>query len=170
MSRRGLELADWAAVKYAIQVALAVVLTLMLGAASACAINPSSKASSARQATPSPKVTPSPSRLDLEVAMPDGFPTDGAIYPGARLTVAAKSTSATQPTWGMNWEPLDSVDKVQAFYSTKLSQGDWSIQFKGSSNATFTATFSRKSNPKSGGMIGADGSSGVTKISLSLVN
>ena len=102
--------------------------------------------------------------------MPDGFPADVPIYPGARLTAAAKFTSSTQATWGMNWETLDSVDKVQAFYSTKLSQGDWSIQFKGSSNASFAATFSRKSNPKSSGIIGADGNSGVTKISLSLVS
>jgi hypothetical protein len=151
-------------------VSLAVVLTLVLGFASACADNPGTKASSARQASPSPKVTPSPSKLNPEVPMPDGFPTDVPIYPGARLTAAAKFTSGSQTTWGMNWETLDSVDKVQAFYSTKLAQGDWSIQFKGSSNASFTATFSRKSNPKSTGILGADGSSGVTKISLSLVN
>ena len=102
--------------------------------------------------------------------MPDGFPTDVPIYPGARLTAAAKFTSGTQITWGMNWETLDSLDKVQAFYSTKLSQGDWTIQFKGSSNASFAATFSRKSNPKSSGILGADASSGVTKISLSLAS
>jgi hypothetical protein len=160
-----------AAVKSILRVALAVVLTVVLGAASACAINPSSKASSARVASPSPaKVTPSPSKLDPEVAMPDGFPTDVPIYPGARLTAAAKFTSGAQTTWGMNWETLDSLDKVQAFYSAKLSQADWTIQFKGSSNASFAATFSRKSNSKSSGILGADASSGVTKISLSLVN
>jgi hypothetical protein len=152
------------------RVALALVLTVALGFASACANGPGSKASGARQASPSPKVSPSPSKLDPEVAMPDGFPADVPIYPGARLTAAAKFTSGAQTTWGMNWETLDSVDKVQAFYSTKLSQGDWSIQFKGSSNASFAATFSRKSNPKVSGIIGADGRSGVTKISLSLVS
>jgi hypothetical protein len=156
-------------VKYALRVALAVVLMVVVGAASACGGSASSKASGARQASPSPKVTPSPSKLDPEVAMPDGFPADVPIYPGARLTAAAKFTSGSQTTWGMNWETLDGLDKVQAFYSTKLSQGDWSIQFKGSSNASFAATFSRKSNPKSSGILGADGSSGVTKISLSLV-
>ena len=102
--------------------------------------------------------------------MPDGFPSDVPIYPGARLTAAAKFTSGAQATWGMNWETLDSVDKVQAFYSTKLSQGDWNFVLKDSSSAKFSATFSRKSNPKSVGVIGADGSSGVTKISLSLVS
>ena len=100
--------------------------------------------------------------------MPAGFPADVPIYPGARLTAAATFASGTQAAWGVEWETLDSVDKVQAFYSTQLSQGDWSIQFKGSANSSFAATFSRKSNPKSSGIIGADGSSGVTKISLSL--
>jgi hypothetical protein len=102
--------------------------------------------------------------------MPDGFPADVPIYPGAKLTAAAKFTSGSQTTWGMNWETLDSVDKVQAFYSAKLSQGDWNIQFKGSSATSFAATFSRKSNSRSSGILGADGSSGVTKISLSLIN
>lgn len=155
---------------YAFRVALALILAVVLGFASACVNAPVSKASGARQASPSPKATPSPSKLDPEVAMPDGFPADVPTYPGSRLTAAAKFTSGTQTTWGVNWETLDSIDKVQAFYSTKLSQGDWSIQFKGSSNGSFAATFSRKSNPKSSGIIGADGRSGVTRISLSLVS
>jgi hypothetical protein len=153
-----------------VRVALALLFTVVLVTASACADTSSSKASSARQASSSPKVSPSPSTLDPEVAMPDGFPADVPIYPGSRLTAAAKFTSGTQTTWGMNWETLDGIDKVQAFYSAKLSQADWSIQFKGSSNASFAATFSRKSNPKSTGILGADGRSGVTKISLSLVS
>jgi hypothetical protein len=147
-----------------------VVLTAALGAASACSFGANSKASSARLASPSPKATTSPPKPGPEVAMPDGFPADVPIYPGAKLTAAAKFTSGSQTTWGMNWETLDSVDKVQAFYSAKLSQGDWNIQFKGSSATSFAATFSRKSNPRSSGILGADGSSGVTKISLSLVN
>ncbi len=89
-------------------------------------------------------------------------------HPGARLAAAATFTSGGQTSWGVEWETLDSLDRVQTFYSTKLSQGDWTIQFKGTSNSSFAATFSRKSNPKSTGILGADGSLGVTKISLSL--
>jgi hypothetical protein len=101
--------------------------------------------------------------------MPSGFPPDVPIYPGARLTAAGSFTSSGQPTaWGMEWETLDSVDKVQAFYSSKLSQGDWTIDFSGSTGSKFAATFKRKSNPKSTGAIGVDGSSGVTRISMSL--
>ena len=103
--------------------------------------------------------------------MPSGFPPDVPIYPDARLTRQATFTATGQPTaWGMEWQTLDGVDKVQAFYSSKFSQGDWTIEFTDSTGAKFAATFKRKSNPKSKGGIGADGGSGVTKISMSLVS
>jgi hypothetical protein len=50
-----------------------------------------------------------------------------------------------------------------------LSTGDWQIVFNGSANTAVSANYSRKSNPKVGGMLGADGSSGITRITLSLV-
>ena len=90
------------------------------------------------------------------------------VYTGARLTAGAAFTASGQTTWGMEWETLDAVDKVQAFYASKLSQGDWKVQISAVANATFSATFSRKSNSKFAGILGADGSSGVTKISMSL--
>jgi hypothetical protein len=152
--------------------ATVALFALALVAGAACAGSNSKAASSSRTEAASPKASPSlkpaGDRLDPEVAMPPGFPADVPIYPGARLTAAAAFGPAAQRAWGMEWETLDSVDRVQAFYSTRLSQGDWSIQFKGSANASFAATFSRKSNPRSMGSLGADGSSGVTRISLSL--
>lgn len=98
---------------------------------------------------------------------PNGFPADIPVYPGARLTAGATFSGSGQTTWGMEWETLDGVDRVQAFYSSKLSQGDWNIQFSSSANGSFSATFNRKSNSSATGILGADGSSGVTKISLS---
>jgi hypothetical protein len=68
----------------------------------------------------------------------------------------------------MEWETLDGLDKVKGFYSSKLSQGDWNIQFSGSANSSFSAIFNRKSTSNFAGILGADASSGVTKISLSL--
>jgi hypothetical protein len=160
--------------KSGLRVATVVFIALALVTGVSCAGSNSKVASSSRTAAPSPKPSPSlrapGDRLDPEVPMPVGFPADVPIYPGARLTAGAAFGPAGQMAWGMEWETLDSVDKVQAFYSTKLSQGDWTIQFKGNANASFAATFSRKSNPKSGGILGADGSSGVTKISLSLTS
>jgi hypothetical protein len=100
--------------------------------------------------------------------MPVGFPSDVPIYPGARLTAGAQFSANGKTAWGMEWETLDSVTKVQAFYASKLSEGDWNVQFSGTANGSFSAVFNRKSNKSVTGILGADGSSGVTKISLSL--
>ena len=100
--------------------------------------------------------------------MPAGFPPDVPIYSGARLTAAAAFPASGTTTWGLEWETLDTVNKVQAFYASKLSQGDWTIQIRAVTNGAFAGTFGRKSNSKFAGIVGADGSSGVTKISMSL--
>ncbi len=103
--------------------------------------------------------------------MPADFPSDVPVYTGARLTAAAKFPSSGLTTWGMEWETRDTIDKVHTFYASKLSQGDWTIQFSGPTGpSAFSASFTRKSNAKVIGLLGADGSSGVTKISLSIVN
>ena len=122
------------------------------------------KAASPARIAPPPKAT----GVDVEVTPPPGFPADVPVYPGARLTAAASFTSPGQVAWGMEWQTVDGVDKVQLFYKTKFSQGDWQITFNGSANQAFSATYSRKSNPKFGGLLGADGSSGITRITLSL--
>ena len=99
--------------------------------------------------------------------MPAGFPSEVPTYPGARLTAAAGFPDNGQTKWGMEWETVDAIDKVQTFYSSKLSQGDWNSQFTAGSGS-FAATFSRKSNSTFAGVLAADGSSGVTKISMYL--
>lgn len=100
--------------------------------------------------------------------MPSGFPPDFPFYPGARLTAAAQFASNGQIAWGLEWETLDGADKVQAFYAARLAQGDWALSFSGIANGAYSAVFTRKSNSKVNGILGADGSSGVTKISLAL--
>jgi hypothetical protein len=145
---------------------LACLFTVTLGIGAACG-GSSSTASSARLSSPSPSPT-AVSKLDPEVPTPVGFPSDVPIYPGARLTAGAQFTANGQTAWGMEWETLDTVAKVQAFYAGKLSQGDWNVQFSGTANGSFSAVFNRKSNNSVTGILGADGSSGVTKISLSL--
>jgi hypothetical protein len=89
--------------------------------------------------------------------MPAGFPADVPIYTGARLTSAANFASNGQTTWGLEWETFDSVDKVTAFYTGKLDQGDWTVTFSGTANGAFSAVFARKSNSKVGGILGVDG-------------
>ena len=153
--------------RFASRAGAALFLMVVLVGASACRLPGSSTgspASSARQA-----VTPSPvGPLDAAVQTPAAFPADVPVYPGARLTAGAAFSANGVTTWGVEWETLDSVDKVKAFYTSKLGQGDWTVQFSGEANAMFSATFSRKSNSKVAGILGADGSSGITKISMSL--
>lgn len=156
--------------RFAVRTAAALLLIGSLLGASACRLpggSSGSAASSSRQA--SSKATPSPvGPLDAAVPTPAGFPADVPVYNSARLTAGASFTAPGQTTWGMEWETLDSVEKVQAFYASKLSQGDWTVQMSAVANAAFSATFSRKSNSKVAGILGADGSSGITKISMSL--
>jgi len=158
--------------KSSLRFSLMFVVTFMLAAASACG-GSTGTAGSSPKASSTSKTSPSPegySKLDPEVAMPKGFPADVPIYTGARLTAAATFSANGQTTWGMEWETLDGIDKVKAYYSSKLSQGDWNVQFSGSSGSTFSAIFNRKSTSSAVGTIAADASSGVTKIALSFAS
>ena len=101
--------------------------------------------------------------------MPPTFPADVPIYPKARLTEAAGFPSSAPTSWGMEWQTVDSVDKVQAYYTTKLSEGDWSMTVNSTANGEFKATFRRKSNGNVQGTLAVNSTSGVTKILLSLV-
>lgn len=126
------------------------------------------------QASPTPSVSGSPlaqasGKLGAEVAMPPTFPADVPIYPKARLTQAAGFPSSAPTSWGMEWQTLDSVDKVQAYYTDKLNQGDWSLTVSSTANGEFKATFRRKSNGSVQGTLAANSTSGVTKILMSLV-
>ena len=121
---------------------------------------------------PSASDIPSPvphSGLDQPQPTPAGFPGDVPVYPGARLTAGASFSGSSEMTYGIDWETLDSIAKVQAFYASKLNQNGWSISFSGNTSANFSAVFSRTDNSQENGVVGADGSSGITKIHLSLV-
>jgi hypothetical protein len=132
----------------------------------ACSFRGSSPASAARTTgTPLAKAS---GQLDAQVAMPSNFPADVPIYPAARLTAEGAFESPGEVAWGMEWETLDPVSKVQAFYARQMSQGDWTINFSDNTNLHFAATFSRKSNSHAGGTLVGDSGSGVTKILMSL--
>jgi hypothetical protein len=118
-------------------------------------------------AEPSPLARPS-GQLDVQVAVPAGFPDDVPVYTKARLTEGAKFSSSGQVSWGMEWQTLDSVGKVQAFYADKMNQGDWTITFTNKTSSAFSANFARKSNSSVQGTLGAGTGSGITRISLTL--
>jgi hypothetical protein len=132
----------------AARVLLGLVMVLVLAPAPACG------------ATTTPSTT--------AAAMPNGFPSDFPVYPGARLTHANQATANGQTTWGVEWETLDNLAAVQTFYMSKLNQGDWTISSNSSGSGGYSATFTRKSNPKDAGLLTIEVESSVTHITLAL--
>lgn len=125
-------------------------------------------------ASPSPTVSGSPlpgpsGKLSAQVPMPVSFPADVPIYPKARLTAAAAFPSSAPTSWGMEWQTLDPVSKVYAYYAAQMNQGNWAIQFTGTTADSFSATFKRKSDPNVTGTLVSDSAGGVSKILMSLV-
>ena len=146
--------------------AIAVAFLLL----AACSAGGGSQAGASPPGSPTPSPLAAASgRLHAQVPMPVSFPADVPIYPGARLTAAAPFTSSGQATWSMEWETLDSVTKVQAFYADKMAQGDWKIAFGDTSTNAFRATFGRKSDSRVTGTLASNNDSGYTKILMSLV-
>lgn len=129
----------------------------------ACSLSPNGSSS-----TSSPSGAAS-GQLDAQVQVPPAFPRDIPVYPGARLTAAAGFPSAGLTSWGMEWETLDAVPKVQAYYAQGLNKGDWSITFTTNVTDAFAATFVRRSNSHVNGTLAASRSGGVTKILMSLL-
>jgi hypothetical protein len=150
--------------------ALTVVLLAICVVVAACSDSGSSAATSARTSPSTSPLAKASGAFDAEVPMPPNFPPDVPIYTGARLTAGASCTSTGQVAWGMEWETLDPVAKVQVFYAKQLSQGDWTITVKDSPSGTFSAVFSRRSNSKFAGTLAANVDGGVTKILMSLVS
>lgn len=152
--------------KIVVRLILGVILTLALVVGSACGGSTSSSTSNS-----SPKASGTGGgNLDPQVSLPINFPSDFPVYAGARLVSAGTFTSNGTSTWSMDWETSDSVDKVQAFYTAKLAEGDWAISFSGGSNGAFSAIFNRKSNSSVGGILGVGVTTGITTINLALTN
>lgn len=130
----------------------------------ACSLSPGSSSNS-------PSTSGSPAgQLDAQVAMPPSFPGDVPVYPKARLTAAAGFPSSGPTSWGMEWETLDPVSKVRAYYAQSMNKGDWTITFTTQSSDSFAATFARKSNSHINGTLSSSASNGVTKILMSLLS
>jgi hypothetical protein len=122
--------------------------------------------------TPSPSGSPlaqASGRLGAEVPMPAGFPADVPVYPKARLTAAAGFPVAAPTSWGMEWQSLDGVAAVQAYYKDKLNHGDWTLTVTSTSATEFKATFGRKSDRSVIGTLDVTAAPGVVKILMSLV-
>ncbi len=84
--------------------------------------------------------------------------------------VPSPPSSSGPTSWGMEWETLDSVSKVQAYYAQNMSKGDWTITFATKSSDSFAATFARKSDSHINGTLSSNSANGVTKILMSLLS
>ena len=149
--------------------ALVAALVIMVAACGGSAGDTAIVQSPVPTAEQTPLARPS-GHLDAQVPLPSGFPGDVPVYTKARLTAGAAFRSGGQVSWGMEWQTLDTVDQVRAFYAQRLSQGDWNIAFATAPSGTFTATFTRKSNAQVQGTLSSNRANGVTKISMSLAS
>src|SRR5258708_3180405 len=145
------------AMRRAARTSAALLFISIVIAASACRIPGTSATGTASPArTATSRVSPAPSGpLDAAVPTPAAWPADVPVYPGARLTAGAAFSANGVTTWGMEWETLDAVDKVKAFYTGKLAQGDWSIQVNGGAHGRVAAPRSRKRKTRRAGPPGA---------------
>src|ERR1700687_1310053 len=142
----------------AARVVLGLVTVLLLG--------PACGATTTSSQSPMGSSTTDNGKLDPAVAMPNGFPSDFPVYPGARLIRANHVTSNGQTTWGTEWETVDNLAAVHSFYMSRLNQGDWTISFNSSGSGGYSAIFTRKSNPKDAGLLTVEVESNVTHIRL----
>jgi len=85
------------------------------------------------------------SSMDPAVVVPSDFPRDFPVYLGARPTYVGGDTSFGTTIWTMNWETIDSIDQVYAWYQTRLGQGDWTITSKTAGAGGDSISFARKS-------------------------
>jgi hypothetical protein len=101
--------------------------------------------------------------------MPSGFPADFPIYTGARLTAANSTPGSGSTKWTMEWQTLDTLSSVQAYYAVALDKNDWILLgYSGDINTRFSATFTRKSNHTLTNSLEVTNSAGLTKIDLVL--
>ncbi|MFI5283139.1 MAG: hypothetical protein ACHQ0J_08415 [Candidatus Dormibacterales bacterium] len=157
--------------RFAVVVALAALVSACGSSSSPAAQSGNSPSGSTPSAasTSTPDQNQNTAGLDPEVPAPSGFPSNVPVYPGARLTTGSSYNATGNTTYGMEWETHDSVSQVQAYYSSQLSQGDWSLTYSANSGGTFGAGFSQKSNQKVTGILAVASDNGITKITLSFV-
>src|ERR1700688_216986 len=104
--------------RFAFRAATALFLLVILAGASACQLPGSSAgntASSSRQASSHAAPSP-PGQLDAAAPTPAGFPAGVAGHTRAGRAAGAACSANGITAWGIEWETLDSVDKVRAFY------------------------------------------------------
>lgn len=100
--------------------------------------------------------------------VPDTFPKDFPIYPGAKVTSSLSGAEAGKSNgFWLTMSTTDSVDTVTAFYKTQLANSGWTIESTYTANDTTTETV--KKGDMSGSLaISRDASSKETQIVIIL--
>jgi len=100
-----------------------------------------------------------------EGKLPDGFPSDFPIYPGAKLTSSWTTTGEDSKGISVVWETTDSVTQVKLFYKDKLTAGGWKIDNELAQETMQTISFEKD---KTSGFVGLAESNGKLTISVTL--
>lgn len=66
--------------------------------------------------------------LNKENSLPNGFPTDFPIYPGAKITTSWKTEEEGAQGYSLVLETSDSLEKVTSFYNSELTKTAWNIE------------------------------------------
>lgn len=100
--------------------------------------------------------------------VPDNFPKDFPLYPGAKVTSALSGAqSGKNNGFWLTMSTADSVDKVSAFYKTQLATGGWTIDATYTAAGTTTETMTKSA--MSGSLaISSDSSTKETQIVIIL--
>lgn len=76
--------------------------------------------------------------------VPDNFPKDFPLYPGAKVTSALSGAQAGKNNgFWLTMSTPDSVDRVTAFYKSQLATNGWTIEATYTAAGTTTETMSK---------------------------
>lgn len=97
--------------------------------------------------------------------LPENFPKDFPIYPGAKL--AGSWTASSEETEGVSliWETSDSINKVTDYYKEKLTELGWESSFTSETEDSMTLMFEKDDTS---GFVGITTEDSKTVISLTL--
>lgn len=100
--------------------------------------------------------------------VPDNFPKDFPLYPGAKVTSALSGAqSGKNNGFWLTLTTLDSVDKVSAFYKAQFATNGWTVESTYTAGGTLTETVTKTG--WSGSLaVSSDSSSKETQIVIIL--
>ena len=98
--------------------------------------------------------------------LPDGFPSDFPVYPGAKITSSWTSSGDDSKGISVVLETSDAPTKVADYYKTNIESKGWKTTASFSSEGTTTYSFEKGTT---NGFVGiAKGEEGKTNISVTI--